>query len=668
MTFTYATDKDITPIAADVLRAARERVYGDTEINLVEAPTGRKVDIAFGPKSPGRVVFPTVAQLMNSATALSDAVAGFRVLRAVSGEPVPPHVVDPDDRTLGYDLVVDIEVAGDVRTDLPWETPLLSVAVYDGEHLYVLTPEWIEEHGLAWLGRHNLITWNGRFDIRTLNHQLGLDLKVGDDGLLMYYAMNHGAKTKGLKPLAQKLLGAEEWEVGLKKYTVGGAHYENIPKDLLYSYNAADVVHTWRLWSLLSSQLDDNSTAVYRRLLDISELLGDVEDNGIGVDVDYFHDLSMSLGEKADRLREQLGGVNPNSPKQVKEYFASLGHEISGTSEEILKDLQAVLAEDDPARKFVDDLLEYRGTVKMRSTYAEGMLTRTRGNIVYPSYSAHGTTTGRLSSSGPNIQNLPRGPLIRTGIVPSTPGNILVENDYSQAELRTIAELSNDPKMIAAFQPGQPDFFDTLMPSIYPSMFGSVDDFRAYKEADGIHAKDLRAAVKGVVYGLNYGRGARAIAKAIGLPVEDVDEIIRNYFEAYPDLARWRDEIAQAITDPAYSHLLTTPFGRTFQSEVVTGRNWNSVRNAALAFPVQSTANDICLDAAMQVNRQAEEFGARIRALVHDAILLECPPETAGDLARMVSYEMTESAARVFTRVPFETDAMEGLTWQELDE
>ena len=281
-----------------------------------------------------------------------------------------------------------------------------------------------------------------------------------------------------------------------------------------------------------------------------------------------------------------------------------------------------------------------------------------RKGIVYPTFKVHGTNTGRLSAADPNIQNVPRdedGKMsMRRTYIPRGEGRSLVSVDYSQAELRVMACMSNDDYLISLFQPGMPDFFDSLMPVAVPK----VDLATIDKDTK----KNLRANLKGVIYGMSYGRKEFAIAKALNMPVKDAKAIITNYFLAAPALYDCRQEVMAKAIDPGSK--LETPFGRYYQSEVITSRNKQNVINSGLAFLPQSTASDICVVAAMDVHEQLKGTDSFIIATIHDDILMDVPDEDVTRVSDLTQRAMSNSALEIFQAVPFATEATAGKSWE----
>ena len=688
------SEQRLTPIALDVFKEAKRRVLGDAPLNvhfLEDDDNVTDMPVLVLGKGKGDVNTLTVRQLMGKETAVSDLTRALRMALDLPEEPLFEYrVIERLEEldTLGPVVMFDIETAGDITTMLPSETRLISMAFNDGEKILVVPEELCESNPYGFIPRilreRTVVAHNGKFDLRVVSERI-CDVEVlyaDQDTMLMHFAMNHGAKAHGLEQLAVKWFNAEPWEHHVKKYTIGGAHYENIPRDLLYKYNAEDVYWTGRLYREFHTLLeaDPARRGLYGRLMRISRMLQDVETGGVTIDVPFYVELSHLLEVQTLDLLDELRRLtadekfNPNSPVQVKRHLGGwLGQEPASSNETTLNDLRYEMADDEEPARFIDMLLEYRGLSKLRSTYAEGILAREHSGVIYPSYLIHGTTTGRLSSKGPNIQNMPRpeegdATPVRKGLIAAGPGRTILSVDYSQAELRVLAEITGDANMIAAFQPGSADYFDMMMPGAFPKLFSDVADFEQYKKEHPDDAKNKRATLKGVQYGLNYGRGLRAIAKALRLSIKETETLINGIFETYPGLKEWQDNVARAITDPALSHFLTTPFNRRFQYEVITRRNQNAARNAALAFVPQSTANDICLDAALQVHARVPAYDARIVGLVHDAIYLDAPdtPEVIEPLGKMVMTEMSGAAAAIFHRVPFDTEATTGPSWADV--
>lgn len=232
-----------------------------------------------------------------------------------------------------------------------------------------------------------------------------------------------------------------------------------------------------------------------------------------------------------------------------------------------------------------------------------------------------------------------------------------------------MALMSGDPWMIAALQEGQGDFFDNhLMPVSFPEIIRVYKTVEEYKLQQPISHKEDRTKVKAVVYGLSFARGAAAIAKSLKMPTREAQEIIDNFLGAAHVFAEWREEVKEAAVNPAKRDMLTNPFGRRFQSEIITSRNANKVQREALAFLPQSTASDICLSTAIRINKPLQAGGYHIWNVVHDAISVEGPADGMEDVAKMVTAELRATGEAVFgTTVPFLADYSIGDSWANFD-
>lgn len=629
----------------------------------------------------------TQPQILASPAALTELTASIEQLVTPFDWPEVPYAVvdmltDEEVKGLGKVLVVDIETGGTVQSDLPEDSWLLSLAIYDGKNCYVYTEESMQEDTLdnarqqlidILTSGRKLVAHNAKFDFRSLNAFLGTKVYGHLDTMLLHHAINPGGKEHDLKNTCRKYLGAPDWDAEIKKWLKNSKiGYEQIPRELLYHYNAGDVIWTWRLMKYLAKAAEGENriATLARRETGMGNFYQDIENNAASVDLAHL----AALGEKyttelvplREKLQDMAGNIgpknaafNPGSHAQVKAYFLARGVSLKSTDEQHLEDLREK-GTTPKLEEFIDTLLEYRGLSKLNDTYIKGIAKRLHhGNRVYPTFLVHGTNTGRLSSKNPNIQNIPREKELRRLFISRDPEERTVLNvDYSQAELRVMAALSEDPYLMSLFQADSPDFFDALMPSAYPN-----ENIAEWAAGD---AKDKRADLKGVIYGMSYGRKAPAIAKALGMPVKAAQAIITNYFLAAPVLYDWRMWVSEVAIDPEST--LVSPYGRYYQSEIVTGRNKQNVVNSGLAFLPQSTASDMCVDAAMATHKWIHEYDAFIWATVHDSIMIDTPKKYVEEIAERVKEEMVKAGQKVFgDKVLFAAEASWGRSWGEAD-
>lgn len=632
----------------------------------------------------------------------------YALSRIVSGvsqthEEIPYTVIYPGDAVPSMGLhgraFVDIEVSGDIKTEGPETSELISVGVRANGQTIVFSREalreWKYRRALVCIMMDNeIVLHNGSFDCRWLNYHLadatmgenGHQFYTDDDTMLMHHSMFHGAGEHGLKQLCQRIFGAPEWEADAKKYTKAGAHYELIPPHLLYRYNAGDVYWTEQLYLYLRTLMSTRPDAqkCYRETeLPASHMLQDITRFGMPVDLEYATELDTLLqqqielaqdrlnlfgGKEVDVVNKRTGAVtqkfvpfNANSPKQVKEWFTEHDERtMSSTDEKHLMSMHIRGRH----MGMIEAILEYRGNSKARSTYVTGVLAKVDEHArVHPTFKVHGTSTGRLASSGPNIQNVSNDvegkPSLRRMYRTHTEETVFVGCDYAQAELRVMAELSNDLRMIGDLQLDSPDFFTNMLPDVFPQEDFTVMSPKAMKK--------FRLKLKRVVYGSSYGLTAGSVASMLtleGSPTtpQEAQAIQDGYLGIYPGLRYWREHTMQDNRDTN----LLTPFGRQLQLDVITDATYNRARNQAWAFKPQSIASDICVHAALHLHKHVlPVYGAHLVASVHDALYVESPVNFAIEVQMEVEKAMSASAAHVYTRVPFPADGHISRNWNE---
>lgn len=573
----------------------------------------------------------------------------------------------------GSVIAIDIESAGDIDNDTFAAGRILSIALWNGKFGVVIPEELAETPESAELIERLcrdciVVCHNGTFDMPYLSKRLGINVYHHEDTLLMHFVMDNLAGEHGLKPLARRWLRAADWDSDAKSYLKHGAYFENIPRDKLYRYNLLDTVWTHKLYEYFLPMLKNSGKYdYYHYRMQVTRVLNDVQMNGVAVSLDALDELEKKYQEQCDKalvsLREYAGeDFNPQSPKQIKDYFTSKGVSSPSFDAKHLKKLKRAGREPE----FIDALLAYRYAAKVIGSFIANVR-RKRGEDkrIHPYYLPHGAKTGRLSAKGPAIQTMGRDSGIKRALV-AEPGYKIISCDYSQAELRTVAELADDKAMIAAFQPGAPDFFDDLMTKIWPDDYPTIEAYEAFKHEHPKTAKNKRALVKSVVYGLNYGRGIAAIATELEKPFEEAEYVVDQYLGAYSGLRDWQQKVRHSVGRKEENYMRRTKFGMTYNPLFVPDADYASTQNEALAFVPQSTANDICLNAAIKINEQVGQYGAKLIGLVHDATYVECPEETVEECSRMMEREMSKAATLVFNRVPFVAEAEVGNNWEEV--
>lgn len=677
---------DKLPVLAQILLKRARMVVGlpeDAAVELTDDPTEEGIDITLGTvKGYKGDAFKSLSpkQIVTHPQAILFLAQAFQY--AFLG-PVDPGLELGKDWVVweGQDIefnpgtliALDIESAGNIEEDTFAAGCILSIALWNGKFGVVIPEELAETDKAAQLIKRlcdtcTVIAHNGTFDMPYLSARLGIRVYHHEDTLLMHFVMDNLAGEHGLKPTARRWLRAADWDSDAKKYLKGGAHFELIPRDKLYKYNIYDVYWTYELYKYFERLLKNSGKyKYYRYRMQVTKVLNDVQMNGVAVSLDALDELEEKYKRQCDEnlvvLRQHAGeDFNPQSPKQIKDYFKSKGVSSPSFDSDHLKKLRREGKE----TEFIDALLAYRYAAKVIGSFIANVRRKVgEDGRIHPYYLPHGAKTGRLSAKGPAIQTMGRDSGIKRALV-AAPGCKIISCDYSQAELRTVAELADDESMIAAFQPGAPDFFDDLMTKIWPEEFPTIEAYEAFKHEHPKTAKNRRALVKSVVYGLNYNRGVPAIATALEQPLEAAQHVVDQYLGSYPGLRDWQARVKHSVGRKEEDRERKTKFGLTFNPLFVSDNNYSSTQNEALAFVPQSTANDICLNAAIKINEQVGQYGAKLIGLVHDATYVECPEETIEECSKMMEREMAKAATLVFNRVPFAAEAEVGNNWEEV--
>lgn len=231
-----------------------------------------------------------------------------------------------------------------------------------------------------------------------------------------------------------------------------------------------------------------------------------------------------------------------------------------------------------------------------------------------------------------------------------------------------MAILSDDAWMIGALQEGAGDYFDYhLMPVAFPNILNEYASVDEYKEKAPVAHKEDRTKCKAVVYGLAFGRQAPAIAQSLKMQTWEAQKIIDNYMATATGFAQWREDIKEAARKPAKRDLLINPFGRKFQSEVVTTKNYRNIEREALSFLPQSTSSDIMLATIVRIYPTLEAAGYKVFNVVHDAAMLVVPESDVDIVGKFVGEELRATGRAVLgDAVPFLSEYSYGKSWADL--
>ena len=395
--------------------------------------------------------------------------------------------------------------------------------------------------------------------------------------------------------------------------------------------------------------------------LSLEPVLADLEWHGVLIDTELLSRMSVEYTAELERVIDGIYDIageefNLNSPKQVaKILFDKLGlHGGKGTkggSQSTSVEVLEKLADQNPV---VQKILDYREKQKLLSTYIDALLAQVLPETgrVHTSFNQAVTATGRLSSTNPNLQNIPirteSGRKIRGAFI-APAGSLIVSADYSQIELRILAHLSGDPALIQAFVDDKDIHAQTASAvyGIFPEMV----------------TPEMRRAAKTINFGLMYGMGPMNLSKQLNVSFSEAKRFIDSYFEQFPSIRNYMNKAINGTRELGYSETL---LGRRRYLPEITSAN-RTVREAAertaINTPVQGSAADIIKLAMIRVHSKMDQWpGANMLLQVHDELVFEVPEDLAGDFARWASEEMS---AAYQLKVPLKVDAGMGKHWGE---
>lgn len=390
-------------------------------------------------------------------------------------------------------------------------------------------------------------------------------------------------------------------------------------------------------------------------------VLACMERTGAALDVDHLKALNESTGAEVDRLRAAIYAsagheFNVDSPKQLSEVlFDELGLTPKKKTRSGYSTNASVLKELTDEHELPGLMLEYREYAKIKSTYIDALpRMRAEDGRVHTSFNEMVTTTGRLSSSDPNLQNIPVrtdfGRQIRTCFVPLNAGEVFVSADYSQIELRLLAHLSGDEHLIASFNSGE-DFHASTASRVFGVPMNDV-------------TPQMRSRAKAVNFGIVYGQQAYGLSQSLRIPFYEAKEMIDRYFEVHPGVRAYLDDVVAQAHKDGYA---TTLFGRRRYIPELKAKNAAQRgfgERTAMNHPMQGTAADIIKLAMRQVQDElvARDLGARLMLQVHDELDLSVPESEVEEVSGLLTSVM-ESVVEL--SVPLLVDVSSGANWAE---
>jgi DNA polymerase-1 len=473
---------------------------------------------------------------------------------------------------------------------------------------------------------------------------------IADDTLLAAYVLDPTRSKYELIDLASETVGAEG----------GGPPYEGWDEIAWQTAESADF--TMQVARVLRQRIDEKDLAgIYREIeLPLAPLLYRIERAGIRVDTEVLSELSRHLGEELEKLTSKICTLaghefNINSPKQVAECFEALNI-VSGrkTSTGRVSTSKAVLEELAQTHELPRLIIEYRELEKLKSVYTDALPHQIAADgRIHSQLNQTVAATGRLSSSDPNLQNIPirteLGRRIRRAFV-AEPGNKLVAADYSQLELRLLAHITRDEVMLDAFRNG-----DDIHARTSRLVFGAKTEEEL---------KEARRFAKIVNFAIAYAIEPWGLSQRVGISRQEARKVIDDYYATYKGVRRYMDEIPVQAREHGFVRSL---YGRIRPLAGINDRNANIRRAAereAINMPIQGTASDIVKIAMLHTDEafRREGLEAKLLMQVHDELLVECSQGEAEKVARTLKREM-ESAVEL--DVPLIAETGIGDNWME---
>jgi DNA polymerase-1 len=511
------------------------------------------------------------------------------------------------------------------------------------------------------------VAHNAKYDYIILARNGLVTTPLTFDTMLAEFIIDPASRNLGLKNLVLARLGEEmthiEELIGKGKNQLSMA---DIAIELVAPYAAADAETVLRLIPILEKDLiRANGTRLLAEIeMPLVPVLAEMEMTGIMLDLSFFkkmsEELTLRMAEIERRVFESVGKpFNLNSTQQLSDVLfnhlrlappdkgkkTASGH--YSTSADVLETLRG-------KHPVVDMILENRELSKIKSTYVDALpaAVDSQTGRVHTSYSQTGAVTGRISSSNPNLQNIPirteEGRRVRNGFI-AEKGSVLLSVDYSQIELRIVAHMAEDETMLAAFKAGE-DIHVTTAAAVYGVETGSV-------------TKEMRRHAKAINFGLIYGMSAFGLTRTTDLTLAESEKFVRTYFEKFPGVKKYLDGIRQLAAQQGY---VETLLGRRRYFPALQGKLNQQLKNReereAINAPIQGTAADILKIAMLKIPPALKAAGLKAKILlqVHDELVLECPKDEMEKTARLVQETMANAYPM---SIPLSTEARSGQSW-----
>jgi DNA polymerase-1 len=510
---------------------------------------------------------------------------------------------------------------------------------------------------------------NKKYDALVLD-KYNIKVNSYDDTMLISYSLGSGASRHNLDFLAKKYL--EHSAISYKEIVGSGKNqksFNEIDIDKASIYAAEDADITFRLWKILKPKLlEEKVSSVYETIeRPLAKVIMDMEKNGVCIDDEILKDLSLKFQKEILNIETKCFEIvgsefNLGSPKQIGEIlFDKL--KIKGGK----KTPSGAWSTDAETLNFLADsgnalpklLLEWRGLSKLKSTYTDALPTfvNKKTKRIHTSYSMSSTSTGRLSSSDPNLQNIPikndEGRMIRSAFI-AEPGSSLISADYSQIELRIIAHISDDNNLKDAFKN------DIDIHSLTASEVFGI----ALKDMN----QDIRRKAKAINFGIIYGISAFGLSNQLDISRSEASDYIRSYFEKFPSIRDYMETTKEFAKDNGF---VKTLFGRKcfIDESINRGPGGKAfMERAAINAPIQGTAADIIKRAMIKIPKyfEKENLGTKMIMQVHDELIFETKDNEIEETMSIVTREMSEAHKPVINlSVDLKVEAASGKNWEQ---
>lgn len=559
-----------------------------------------------------------------------------RIIKDLAAQPI----VSIDTETTGLDPISD---------------KLLLLQIATPEKVYIFDGTAVDAHPLKSVLENEQILkllQNAKFDYKFIKQQLGISLNNIYDTMLAERVLTAGISRR----ISLAAMSKDMFNISLDKsirisFTEGVGHLS----DEQLKYAAEDVVLLFFIYEQQQQRLKHHKLEHIAKLeFDAVIPIAEMELAGIGIDVAAWkkmladhqalrdqaeHDVIelLSPGIPQTTMFEDVSSINLGSQPQVMDAFAHLGIHLENTSEDTLKQV------DHPAAK---KLLDFREHDKIVTSFGDKFLKfihPVTGRL-HPNFQQYGADTGRLSCSKPNVQQIPG--KFRY-MLTAAPGYKVITCDYSQAELRILAHLSNDPGFCEAFRSGG-DLHSITAAQMFKIPLEEV-------------TKPKRSQAKAINFGLAYGRGPGSLAVQLGVSKDEAVDLIEHYFKAYAKVGDWLEKAAEEAVDLGYS---ITPLGRKRFYRVPSKadpdyrRKISSIQRKGKNTPIQGANADMIKYAFIYLHEGLKPYDARLINTVHDEVVVEVREDQAEEVAEVVERIMIQAAELIVTAVPIKSDAM----------